>query len=630
MLDKKKRTLIIVESPNKVPTISKILKDAGYNKCVVKASVGHICEIQNGGTYWNTGVEPENDFKTKYAVLADKKKIVSELKEQVELADEVYLATDPDREGEAIAWGLKKFLKIPAAKCHRVTFHEITENAVLKAFEKPRNIDDALVNAAHTRRIADRLIGYRLSPEARRKVQAKSVGRCQSAGLKLIADLERKIIDFVPDEYGELTLNFVKNGKEFKAKYFGCDGKEVKRPSYDYCVEVTEDCKKSTKQGDWFTVSDIKYKNKNSFPKPPFITSTFQQEVSSKLGISTKRSMEYAQKLFEGLNIDGEHIALITYIRTDSPEFAPEFLPILEKHVKSKYGKEYFAPIKEAKKAETAQDGHEAIRPVDLNMTPSKLAKLLDDKDLVKVYEIIYKRTVATMMAPAVTGETTYTIKCGKHEFHMVSKELVFDGYQKVYTYKDKDKTDDELVKETFSKGEVIDKSYSPSMTAVSKTTTPPARFKEATLIKELESCGIGRPSTFSTILSTLLDPSRGYCEVVDGCIVPTEKGMALSDFLDKSFGDIINVNYTSEMEKDLDLIANSKLDYLSFLKNLYNKLEETAKKVSGGPRPKAEPSDRVCPECGKPLVFRTGAYGRFLGCTGYPKCKYTEKVGNQ
>lgn len=623
MINKNARTLIIVESPNKTKTISKIFKDAGYNKVIVVASVGHISEIKDGGKYWNTGIDPDNKFKTNFAVSADKKEVMSNLKNQVELADEIYLASDPDREGEAIAWSLKKFLKIPDAKCHRVTFHEITPKAVLKAFESPRKIDEDLVDASHARSILDKMVGYRLSPIARKKIGAKSVGRCQSAGLKLIVDREKEIINFIPEKYLDISLLFNKNGVDFKAKYAGTVDKENKRPSEQDFQLIEQECKQNFP----FIISDIENKEKLSNPKPPFTTSTFQQEVSNKLGVGVKEAMSYAQKLFEGLDIGGEHIALITYIRTDSPEFAPEFLPILEAFVKQTYGDKYYSPVKKAKKGENTQDGHEAIRPTDLNMTPEKLSKHISDSRLLKVYKIIYDRTVACGMAASKTSETIYHITCGKQLFNLVSRELLFDGYTKVYNYKDKD--DEDIIKETFKKGEKIDKSYKPYLESVAKETTPPARFKEATFIKELESCGIGRPSTFATIVETILSASRGYCVVEDKCIKPTEKGMNLSGFLTESFGDLININYTAEMEKDLDLIANNKLNNIEFLTAFYNKLEDSANKVSSE-KSAPEISDKSCPECGKPLVVRTGKYGRFLGCSGYPKCKHIEKMDNK
>lgn len=607
------RVLVIVESPNKIKTLKEILP----SNYVIKASVGHISEINDSGLH-NFGIDPNDNFKADYKISNDKKDVVKELKNQVDLCSKVIIATDGDREGEAIAWSLKKFLKIPESKYERVTFHEITEKAVLKAIDNPGKIDDDLVLASQSRQKLDKIVGYRLSPIARRQISARSVGRVQSAGLKLIVEREEEIKNFVPETYFDLFLNFFKNQVEFKAKYVGTAQKEVKKlASLDEVKAIVADCKKTNT----YTVNNIETKEKLSHPKQPFITSTFQQEVSNKLGIGVKQAMAYAQKLFEGIDINGKHIALITYIRTDSPEFAPEFLPELESYVKTNYGDKYYAPVRKSKKAENVQDGHEAIRPVDLSMTPEKLSKFVQDASLVKVYDIIYKRTVATSMASAITSETTYEIKNDVHLFNLVSKELIFDGYKAVYgSFEEKD---EETTKETFKVGEVLKQT---TLEALEKKTTPPSRYKEATFIKELESRGIGRPSTFASTVDTILSESRGYCVVEDKFIVPTEKGMSLSHFLDKSFPDIINVNYTSELEENLDLIASGKLNDIDFLTSFYKKLEESVKKVQPN-EVVSQATDKICPDCGKKLVYRTGKYGPFLGCSGYPSCRHIEKV---
>ena len=610
-----KRILVIVESPNKCSTISKILKELNVKNAVVMASVGHITEIKDTGVY-NMGIDPNNKFKTEYVVSPDKKDIVEKLKDQIELADMVYICSDPDREGESIAWSLKKFLKIPNDKYRRITFHEITKKAIEKAFENPRLIDEDLVKASHTRQKLDKIVGYRLSPIARRRVQSKSVGRCQSAGLKLLVEREEEINKFVSETFYELYLYFSKNSQQFKSKYIGTAEKEVKK--FDSIESATKVVNQLTND---YKIKSVEVKERNSNPKPPFTTSTFQQEVSGKLGISVKNAMECAQKLFEGINVNGEHIALITYMRTDSAEFAPEFLPILESYVKSNYGSKYYAPVRKAKKKENVQDGHEAIRPVDLEMTPEKLAQYISDEKLLKVYDIIYKRTIATSMASSVVSETIYTIENNKHLFTFSSKELLFDGYKAVYgSFEDKD---DDITTATFEVGEGLKDT---KLEAVEKSTTPPARYKESTFIKELENKGIGRPSTFATIVETILSSSRGYCEVQDRdkCLVPTKKGITLSEWLDKSFPDIININYTSELEKDLDKIASGKMDELDFLTTFYSNLENAINKVEPL---EAAASGKVCPDCGKPLVLRTGKYGEFLGCSGYPKCKHIEKV---
>jgi len=625
-MDKTSKNLVIVESPNKRATLMKIFTDAGYKNTNVMATYGHFSIIKDGGKYWNTGIEPDNNFKTNYQISREKLspkssktyyQLVEELTLQAKAADKVYICSDPDREGEAIAWSVKKFLKIPDSKYERITFHEITPKAVLKAFNNPRKIDNYLVDSAQSRQVLDKLTGYRLSPVVRKKTGAKSVGRCQSAGLKLIVDREKEIQRFKAEDFWELYLLFEKNGTNFKAKYVGTPTEEIKKFTN---LNAANDTKASCKIP--YTITDIESGIKYINPKPPFTTSTFQQEVFRKLGISTKTAQSYAQKLFEGLEVNGEHIALITYIRTDSTELAPEFLPELENHIISTYGKEYYTGVRKVKKSELAQDGHEAIRPVSMAMTPEKLAEYIDDPYMLEIYEIIYRRTEACAMAPTAINETVYTIESNKNLFSFTSRELSFDGFKRAYSYKE-DNEDDEVIRETFSLGEQITQENDPHIEVVKKTTKPPVRYKEDTLIKELEAKGIGRPSTYNTILDTLLSESRGYCTVEDKCIVPTELGIRLIEFLDANFPQFFSISYTSEMEADLDKIKEGKLDKLAFLTEFYNTMEDAANKIVKTP----EPTEEVCPECGKPLVVRMGKWGPFYGCSGYPKCKYIGKA---
>ena len=614
MNNNEQKILMICESPNKVKTLRQFLP----SNYTVMASVGHISEIKNGGSYWNTGIEPEDNFKANYGVSSEKKDVVASLKRAVDSASKVVIASDPDREGEAIAWSLKKFLKIPDSKYERVTFHEITKTAVLKALENPRKIDDDLVDAAQTRQKLDKMMGYRLSPVARRAIGAKSVGRCQSAGLKLIVQREEEIQAFKVETFYDLYAYFKKNNTQFKAKYKGTATKSVDSfKSLDEAKKVMDECDPP------FFISNVSKKEKLEYPKPPFTTSTFQQEVSSRLGIGVKQAMQYAQKLFEGMNVNGKHVALITYIRTDSNELAPEFLPLLEDFVKSEYGNKYYAPVRKAKQQENAQEGHEAIRPVDLSMTPEKLSGYIEDQRLLKVYDIIYKRTVATSMTPSKVSETTYTLSSKNGQlFGFVSKEQLFDGFKKAYAYDTADDNDDVETKITFIKDEPIKVDY---IEPQEKHTNPPKRYKEASFIKELETTGIGRPSTFATIVSTLTDSVRGYCKEEDKCIVPTELGIQLSHYLDKTFPNLINVGYTGEMETSLDKIANGKMTENSFLKSFYDKMESSIPKSSSSKS--SEHTDEKCPICGAPMVVRTGKYGKFLGCSRYPKCKGIKKL---
>lgn len=614
----KDNILLICESPNKVKTISQILKSSGYKNINVQASVGHISYIKDTGLY-NMGIDINNKFEASYDISPTKIQKVQELKALAKKASLIILATDPDREGEAIAWHLKHFLNIPENKYKRVTYHEITKKAILEALNNPRKIDDDLVEAAKTRQKLDKIVGYRLSPIAKKNTSAISVGRCQSAGLKILTERELEIRNFKPETYYELYLLFEKNSIEYRAKYIGTASNQQERfKSLDILNNICEECKKHK-----FIVKSIVRQEKTASSKLPFTTSTFQQEVSSKLGISVSTAMSCAQTLFEGIDVNGQHLGLITYIRTDSAEYAPEFLPLLKEHIISNYGKKYFAPVKKAKKKENVQDGHEAIRPVDLSMTPEKLKSYISDKRLIDVYSIIYNRTLASSMSDAVYSETIYTINNGEHLFVLSNKELIFDGFKKVYTYKDSTDDSDDISLIQFEENEVLKKC---SLDEVEKQTKAPKRYTEASFIKTLDKLGIGRPSTYATIVNVLLDKKRNYCVLKDKNIVPTELGIELSSFLDKSFSDIINISYTAEMEKDLDLIAQGKLNSIDFLSTFYNTLKEDISHVDKKSKTFIE-TDKICPECGKKLVVRKSRYGEFLGCSGYPKCKYIEKI---
>ena len=613
IIDSKKRYLMIVESPNKVKTISSILKDLGYSNIVVKASVGHITSIKDSGIY-NMGIDPDKDFNIDFKISDDKKDIVFKLKEQVRLSDFIILATDGDREGEAIAWSLKKFLSIPDKKCCRIMYHEITKQAIQKALDNSTTIDDKLVEAAHTRSCLDKIVGYRLSPLARQQLRAKSVGRCQSAGLKIVVDREREINNFTPELYFEMFLNFKKNNNEFKAKYIGDDKKELsKLPSKVECDKIAKDCK-----GKDYIITSITTKEVNQNSPLPFITSTFQQEVSNRLGIGVKDAMSYAQKLFEGIDINGKHTALITYIRSDDAVISDDFIPEIEKFINKQFGKKYYGGVKKSKKNANTQAGHEAIRVIDLDMTPEEVKKYISDVKMQKVYSLIYCRTIASLMKPRKVSDTQYTINNGKHRFVLSSKEEIFDGWKAVYNYQD-DK--EEIVKEKVDKNEILQDT---KLEAVEKTTQPPSRYTEATLIKTLDKLGIGRPSTYATIITTLLDPSRNYCSLESKKIKPSDLAIKLIDFLESNFKELVNSDYTANLEKSLDKISEGKLDRISFLKLFYKNLCEDINKIS------PHIPEKICPECGGKLVVRKGRYGMFLGCANYPKCNHIEKLDNK
>ena len=603
------RILLIVESPNKIKTITGILKELGYKNIIVEASVGHISRIKDSGEY-NMGVNTKT-FDIDFEITADKKEVVRKLKTQVKAAKYVLLATDPDREGEAIAWSLKKFLDIPDNKYARIYYHEITKPAIEKALNNLTVIDDKLVEAAQTRNCLDKIVGYRLSPIAMQKIAARSVGRCQSAGLKLVVDKENEIDAFVPETYFELYLNFKKNSTAFKAKYIGDDNKyTAKLKTREDCEEIGKECFNRP-----YIINNVETKEVTQNAPTPFITSTFQQEANNKLGLSVDEAMRYAQRLFEGINVNGKHIALTTYLRTDDPNIAPEFIPEIKKYVEKNYGKEYIGVQKNKKANPNAQAGHEALRVIDLNMTPTKLGSYIKDSKLLKVYDLIYRRTIASVMSARKISDTQYTIINGKHKFLLSSKEELFAGWKTIYSVTDEK---EEVLKETFKKDEVLKNT---KLESTQKTTQPPSRYTEASLIKTLDKLGIGRPSTYATIINVLLDPRRNYCEIENKKIIPTALAKKLVDFLDKNFKEIVNSSYTAELEKSLDKISEGKLTRVDFLNPFYKHLTEDINKVA------PEITTRKCPKCGGALTIRRGAYGAFWGCSNYPRCKFTENI---
>ena len=615
-MSKDKFCLMIVESPNKVRTISQFLPP----NIKVKASVGHIAKIKDSGLY-NLGIDVKGNFDIDFVIDDKKKETVKELKELVSRADIVYVATDPDREGEAIAYHLKNFLNIPVKKFKRVTYHEVTKKAVLEAIDHPGKLDENLADAALARASLDKIVGYRLSPIARNKVGCRSVGRCQSPALKLIVEREEEINNFIPKTYYEIWLPFIKDKKEYKAQYKGLIKDKKNKPTIEdkeFAEKVVSDCK-----GYPYVVHDIQSNDRKVSPKPPFTTSTFQQEVSSKLGYSVKTAMTYAQHLFEGINIGGQHVALVTYLRTDSTEMDPEFKETLKTFIKENYGKEYLSgDIKKTKKSKNAQDGHECFRVIDLTMTPEKLSSYIADQQMIKVYNLIYNRTVASMMSEAIITDVDFIIKNGVYKFVYSEHSIKFPGFYKVY-----DLEEDIVQGLDICVSEKLD---AKDLELKEKKTSPPKRYSEATLVKKLEDLGIGRPSTFATIIGTLLDPTRGYCEEQGKALAPTEKGIKLSHFLDQAFPDIVNYDYSAKMEESLDKISKGDLGRVDYLKDFYSDLENQIKGSRGveGEKEKAEEVEgKVCPQCGRTLVKRHGRFGDFLACPGFPKCRYTEKI---
>lgn len=607
-----KKLLIIVESPNKVKTISGILKNAGYSKAVVLASVGHIMTLADGGPAYNSGIYPKQKFKMNLVVAEGKQKVVDDITQQAQAADKIYIATDQDREGFVIGWSLVKFCKLPIEKCHRIVMHEITPKAVIHAIENPVPFDDNLVNAGLTRMMVDKLIGYGLSPLAKKYLGAKSVGRCQSVGLKLVSDREKEIQDFIPEMYFNLYLNFIKNGTVFKAKYAGYKEEVIEKFTKQADIDaVINNCKNGS-----FRVEDIKTVKHQESPKPPFCTATFQQEAANKLGLKVKDAMSCAQKLFEGINVNGEHLGLITYIRTDSTDLAPEFIPELQAFIETTYGKTKYVGPRKSKQKETDQNGHEALRVTDPTITPETLEDFINNDLLINVYKLIWQRTVASAMPNATISETVYTIDNNEHKFKLSSKELLKAGYKEVYEF------DDGLALNTIPTFELNEVLESPELEPVQLFTKPKPRFTEASLVKELQSKGIGRPSTYVTIVETILSPTRGYATLEEKHIVPTDRGMQLADYCNRSFPTLINLNYTKEMEESLDKIADGKTHWLDFMEIFYKNLQEIVGATNEtGIAP--EMPERDCPNCGKPMIIRRSRFGKlFYGCSAYPKCR--------
>jgi DNA topoisomerase-1 len=611
-MNKTDKILIIVESPSKVKTISGILKNAGYTKATVIASVGHIMKLADGGPAWNSGIYPKQKFKMNLEVAEDKQKVVNEISNKAKTVDKILLMTDDDREGNVISWSLIKFCELPIEKCSRVVTHEITPKAVIAAIENPVSFNDNIVNAGLTRMMIDKLIGFSTSPLAKKYIGAKSVGRCQSVGLKLVSDREKEITNFIPEMYFNLFLNFTKNGMPFKAKYSGYKDETIEKFTKQADVEaVINNCKNGS-----YLIEDCKKIKHQESPKPPFCTATFQQEAANKLGLKVKDAMSCAQKLVEGININGEHVGLCTYLRTDSTELAPEFIPELKSFISNTYGLDKYVGTRKSKKKETAQNGHEALRVTDPTMTPERLSTLINNELLIKVYKLIWQRTIASAMPNAIISETLYTIDNNGHKFILSSKELLSAGYKTVYEFEDGQAFG------TIPTFEISEQLENTELVSEKKFTIPKARFTEASLVKELQSRSIGRPSTYATIVETVLSPTRGYAKLEEKHIVPTDRGMQLADYCDRSFPTLINLNYTKELEEGLDKIATGKISWLDYMESFYKHLQEVVE-ATNETGLAADMPEKECPLCGKAMVVRRSRFGKlFYGCSEFPRCR--------
>ncbi|MBQ8681382.1 MAG: type I DNA topoisomerase [Bacilli bacterium] len=601
------KKLVIVESPSKSKTIEKYL---GKDYKVV-SSLGHIRDLSTSGKY-GFGVDLEDHYKPDYKIIKGKKKLVTELKKQVKDSDFVYLATDPDREGEAISWHLYDTLGLKDTDYQRIVFNEITKDVILNSFSKARKIDDDLVKSQETRRILDRIIGFRLSKLMQSKTEGKSAGRVQSVALKLIVDREREIQAFNIEKYYEVDAYF----KDFEAKLSTYKNEKIEIKEESHAQEILNQLDNE------FLIEAIDKKKKDKKSKYPFTTSTLQQEASSKLNFTSKKTMSVAQKLYEGISLKDETVGLITYMRTDSIRMSDEFIKSTYAYINENYGKEYVGYVKPSKKTENVQDAHEAIRPTSINRRPEDIKEYLSN-DEYKLYHLIYYRALASLMKDAKVEATSVTLYNNDYRFKATGQILIFDGYLKVYAkYEDsKDKILPSLTENNKLLSENIEYSE--------HETKPPARYTESKLIKEMEELGIGRPSTYAKTIDTLKE--RAYVTIEDKKFNPTEIGIEITDKLQEFFKDIINVKYTKEMEDDLDKIADGNLVWYNLLDRFYNDFEPKVEVAFKNMEKKApEETGELCPNCNSPLVIKQSRYGKFVACSNYPDCKYIKPNESQ
>jgi DNA topoisomerase-1 len=621
-----KKPLIIVESPTKAKTIKKFLP-ARY---MVKASVGHVRDLPKS----TLGVDVEHDFAPRYLTIKGKAPIIKDLKTALKTASDVFLATDPDREGEAIAWHLAEILKLENPK--RIELHEITKDAAMEAINNPHPIDMDRVNAQQARRILDRLVGYKISPLLWAKVRGGlSAGRVQSVAVKLIVDREREIEAFVPREYWTIGATLSKAGDTltFPAELAAINGEKADITDGETAAKIVADL-----AGAHFGIAGIKQREVRRNPAAPFTTSTLQQEASRKLKFRVRKTMQLAQALYEGVDLgaDGTQ-GLITYMRTDSTRISDSAKAAAKEFIEATYGARYHDDARKYKVREDAQDAHEAIRPASVAITPDSVAHVLK-RDELRLYRLIWERFVASQMAAAVYDQTSVEIKADagagapSYLFRTTGTVMKFPGYTAVYEEaKDEDPAaaekprDGKLVLPRLEEGEALDRH---AIDPKQHFTEPPPRYTEATLVRALEENGIGRPSTYSTIVETI--QARGYVEQDARRFRPTEIGISVNDLLAEHFREIMDLKYTANMESELDQVEDHKADWVDVLRAFYgpfeHTLEEAEKKI---PRLVIvdEPTDEICPNCSKPMVIKTGRFGRFISCTGYPECKTTKPI---
>ena len=616
------RYLVIVESPTKVKTIKKFL---GSNYVVV-ASNGHVRDLPTS----KMGIDIEHDFEPKYITIRGKGEILANLRKEVKKADKIYLATDPDREGEAISWHLMKALKLEDKKVYRISFNEITKSAVKASLKNAREIDMDLVDAQQARRVLDRIVGYKISPLLWAKVKrGLSAGRVQSVALRIIADREEEINSFIPEEYWTLDaiLNVKGEKKPLTAKFYGTKDEKMVIHNKEELNQILAGL-----DGVRYEVTDVKRGERIKKAPLPFTTSTLQQEASKALNFATSKTMRIAQQLYEGVDIKGSGTTgLITYLRTDSTRISEEADASVKAYIGEVYGEQYVTQVEETKKSDgkNIQDAHEAIRPSDVTRTPASVKDSLS-RDQFRLYQLIWKRFVASRMQPARYETTSIRIGAGDYRFAVSASKVVFEGFRLVYVESDEEKEGSNILVKGLDENSVLTHE---SFDYKQHFTQPPAHFTEAALVKTLEELGIGRPSTYAPTISTII--SRRYVAKENRNLYMTELGEVVNNMMKKSFSSIVDVNFTAYMEGLLDMIAEGKVEWKTVIRNFYPDLEEAVEKAEkelDTVKIEDEVTDVVCEECGRNMVIKYGPHGKFLACPGFPECKntkpYLEKIG--
>lgn len=612
--------LVIVESPTKVKTIKKFL-GSNYE---VMASQGHVRDLPKS----QMGVDVDHDFEPKYITIRGKGELLAALRKEVKKADKVYLATDPDREGEAISWHLTKALKIEDKDIYRVTFNEITKTAVKAAFKNARKIDMKLVDAQQSRRVLDRIVGYSISPVLWKKIKrGLSAGRVQSVALRIICDRESEIDAFIPDEYWTLEAVFHIKGekKPLTAKFYGDESGKIEIKHENQIKAILAELDNCS-----YCVESVKKGEKVKKPPFPFTTSTLQQEAAKTLNFATSKTMRIAQQLYEGVEVSGMGtVGLITYLRTDSTRVADEAKNAAQEYIGSNYGEEYLPILQSGKKnTKKIQDAHEAIRPADVAITPVKVKETLS-RDQFRLYQLIWKRFVASQMAQARYETTSVKIAAGRYRFHVSASKVVFDGFMSVYKSEEDREEGNTTIKGLDEDSVLTLETFNPAQ----HFTQPPAHFTEASLVKTLEELGIGRPSTYAPTISTII--ARHYIAKENKNLYVTELGSAVNQAMMKAFPQIVDVNFTANMESLLDGVAEGTVKWKEIIKNFYPDLDEAVKQAEKeleNVTIEDEVTDVICENCGRNMVIKYGPHGKFLACPGFPECHntkpYLEKIG--